>query len=50
MEKENLIIAYGNSNITINKGNQNILLTKEEVEFLLKSLIKNIDIVEIKTK
>lgn len=48
MNIENLIIAYGSENITLNKGENHIVLNKEEVGFLLKSLLKNTIIEDIK--
>ncbi len=38
---KNLIIAYGNENITLNKGEEHITLTKKDLAFIVQSAIKN---------
>ena len=35
----NLIIAYGDENITLNRNDEHFILSKEEVEFLIQSLL-----------
>lgn len=49
-EENKMIICYGSENITLNQGENHIILTNSEAGYLLKSLMKNLDIVEVKTR
>jgi len=48
--QNNLIICYGSDKITLNQDGQHIILTNGEAGYLLRSLLSNLQIVEIKTK
>ena len=40
-KKENLIIAYGTTDISLNKGEQHMVLSKEDLAFIVESAIRN---------
>ena len=43
----NLIIAYGDKNITLNRDGEHFILSKEELAFILQSVLSNIRLEKI---
>lgn len=44
LDMKNLIIAYGDKNVTLNLGEEHITLTKDQLAFIIESAIKHSEV------